>query len=208
MLLAVVVAFYTIKYLLNLQITRSCLVLFGQREKRSKWKVEYDYRIYKIYDWNKSLTGYFFPEYDSELEPRNTTSYKDIDGQQQEQEKVEYSEDKIIETMNKEHKRVRGGNLMIPMLKLNLLDNEAGINLDYVIRSLEENLQMATTWKEWLETNNIQFHIVSAAIYTSREDRNMLSIVLYINSAFILEQKEIGMALNPLLDKLHEDRML
>jgi hypothetical protein len=36
----------------------------------------------------------------------------------------------------------------------------------------------------------------------------MLSIVLYIDSAFILEQKEIGMALNPLLDKLHEDRML
>jgi hypothetical protein len=195
--------------LLKLQITRSCLVLFGQREKRSKWKVEYDYRIYKIYDWNRSLTGYFFPEYDSALEPRNTTDYKDVDyQQQQQQEKEEYSEDKIIETMNKKHKRVRGGNLMIPMLKLKLLDNEAGINLDYAISSLEENLQRAKIWKEWLGTNHIQFSIVSAAVYTSREDRNMLSIVLYIDSVFILEQKEIGTALNPVLDKLHEDGML
>jgi hypothetical protein len=194
-------------YLINLQIARSCLVLFGQREKRkSKWKVEYDYRIYKIYDWNKSLTGYFFPEYASEIEQGNTTNYKDIDDHQQENE--EYSEDKIIETMNKKHKKVRGGNLMIPMLKLNLLDNEAGINLDYTIRSLEENLQRANKWKEWLERNHIQFRIVSAALYTSREDRNMLSVVLYIDSTFILEQKEIGMALNPVLDKLHEDDML
>jgi hypothetical protein len=36
----------------------------------------------------------------------------------------------------------------------------------------------------------------------------MLSVVLYIDSTFILEQKEIGMALNPVLDKLHEDDML
>jgi hypothetical protein len=36
----------------------------------------------------------------------------------------------------------------------------------------------------------------------------MLSIILYIDSYIILGEKEIGRALSPLLNKLHEDGML
>jgi hypothetical protein len=34
----------------------------------------------------------------------------------------EEKEDQFIERMNKAHKKIRGGNLMVPMLRLNLLD--------------------------------------------------------------------------------------
>jgi hypothetical protein len=175
------------------------LVLFGMDNKRSRWKIEYEYSVYKIYDWDKKLAGYFFPQYSS-LQHQRTSSK-----QPQEQEE---EEDKIIERINKIHEKVRGGNLMVPMLRLNLLDNTEGIGLDYTIEALNVNLQRAKTWKEWLEVNHTKFGISGAAIYTAREDRNMLSIVLGINLEMTLGEKELEIDLTPLLDMLHTDGML
>lgn len=173
------------------------LVLFGRNNKKSKWKVEYDYSIYKVYDLDKKLAGYFFPHYNS-LRHQKTSS------KLEEQEE----EDKIIEEMNKSHDKVRGGNIMLPMLRLNLLDNTEGMDLDYTIEAIDANLQRAKTWKEWLELNHKEFGISGAAIYTAREDRNMLSIVLGINLEMMLGEKELEIYLTPLLDKLHTDEML
>jgi hypothetical protein len=94
------------------------------------------------------------------------------------------------------------------MIKLNLFDKEEAIDLDYTIGSLEENLQRTRVWKQWLWQNHKEFKIIGDAVYTAREDRNMLSIVLRIESAFTLGEKEVIMALSPLLDKLHEDGLL
>lgn len=171
--------------------------MFGRDNKKSRWKVEYDYQIYKVYDLDKKLAGYFFPHYNS-LRHQKTSS------KLEEQEE----EDKIIEEMNKSHDKVRGGNLMLPMLRLNLLDNTEGMDLDYTIEAIDANLQRAKTWKEWLELNHKEFGISGAAIYTAREDRNMLSIVLGINLEMMLGERELGIYLNPLLDKLHTDGML
>ena len=168
-----------------------------ERNKKSKWKIKYEYSIYKVYDSNKKLAGYFFPKYGSIERHSNEQGNKDQD-----------QEDKIIDIMNKTHEKVRGGNLMVPMLKLNLLDNNEGIDLDYTIEALDGNLQRAKTWKEWLEVNHTDFSISGAAVYTAREDRNMLSIVLGINSEVILGEKELEIYLTPLLDKLHTDELL
>jgi hypothetical protein len=110
--------------------------------------------------------------------------------------------------MNEAHDKIRGGNLMVPMLRLNLLDNTEGVDLDYIIETLDVNLQRAKVWKEWLETNHREFAISGAAIYTAREDRNMLSIVLGIDLEMMLGEKELEIYLTPLLDKLHTDEML
>ena len=171
--------------------------MFRRNNKKSKWKVEYDYSIYKVYDLDKKLAGYFFPHYNS-LRHQKTSS------KLEEQEE----EDKIIEEMNKSHDKVRGGNLMLPMLRLNLLDNTEGMDLDYTIEAIDANLQRAKTWKEWLELNHKEFGISGVAVYTAREDRNMLSIVLGINLEMILGEKELEIYLTPLLDKLHRDGML
>jgi hypothetical protein len=168
-----------------------------ERNKKSKWKIKYEYSIYKVYDWNNKLAGYFFPQYDSIERHSNEQANKEQD-----------HEDKIIDIMNKTHEKVRGGNLMVPMLKLNLLDSNEGIDLDYTIEALDGNLQRAKTWKEWLEVNHRDFSISGAAVYTAREDRNMLSIVFGINSEVILGEKELEIDLTPLLDKLHTDGML
>jgi hypothetical protein len=171
--------------------------LFG-RNKKSKWKIEYEYSIYKVYDSNKKLAGYFFPQYGSIRHHSSEQGNKDHDQE----------EDKIIDIMNKTHEKIRGGNLMVPMLKLNLLDNTKGIDLDYTIEVLDGNLQRSKKWREWLEVNHTDFGISGAAVYTAREDRNMLSIVLGINLEMTLGEKELELYLTPLLDKLHTDGML
>ena len=162
--------------------------MYGSQNKRSKWKMEYDDTIYKIYDWNKNLAAYFFPNYNL----------------------VETSEDEdeIIEKLNQSHQNVRGGNILLPLIKLNLLDKEERIDLEYTIVALEQNLQRTKVWREWLVQNDRKFAITGNAVFTSREDREMLSIALVIDSNIILGEKETLVALTPLLDELHEATLL
>lgn len=176
--------------------------MFGRGTKDNPlWKLEYIDTVYKIYDWDKNLTGYFFPNYDIDVD-----DYKDKDKDQSQD--AHQLEDKIIEQMNKEKQSVKGGNVMLPMVKLQLLDNTDGIDLDYVINSLEQNAQTTRKWKQWIHDNHLEFKIFGSSIYTAREDRNMLSIVLGIGSNIILGEKEIGINLRPLLDKLHQDELI
>jgi len=160
----------------------------GVKNKRSKWKMEYEDTIYKIYDWNKNLTAYFFPNYNLVEDTEN--------------------EDEIIEKLNQSHQNVRGGNILFPLIKLNLLDKEERIDLDYTIVALEQNLQRTKVWREWLVQNDRKFAISGNAVFTSREDREMLSIALVIDSNIILGEKETLVALTPLLDELHEATLL
>ena len=172
--------------------------MFGRGNRDSPlWKLEYIDTVYKIYDWDKNLTGYFFPNYDI-----NIDDYKD------ESQDAHEVEDNIIEQMNKEKQSVKGGNVMLPMVKLQLLDNEEGIDLDYVINSLDQNAQRTRKWKQWIHNNHLEFKIFGSSIYTAREDRNMLSIVLGLGTNILLGEKEIGTNLRPLLDKLHQDELI
>lgn len=172
--------------------------MFGRGNRDNLlWKLEYIDTVYKIYDWDKNLTGYFFPNYDI-----------DLDDHKDESQDAHEVEERVIEQMNKEKQSVKGGNVMLPMVKLQLLDNEEGIDLDYVINSLEQNAQRTRKWKQWIHDNHVEFKIFGSSIYTAREDRNMLSIVLGLGSNIILGEKEIGINLRPLLDKLHQDELI
>jgi hypothetical protein len=160
--------------------------LFGK--SGSKWKMEYDDTLYKIYDWDGNLAGYLFPEY-GDIEPKD-------------------KEDEIIDELNKTQAEVQEATLLLPMVKLNLLDNHEGMDIDYVILSLETNAQRAGVWKKWLRDNGRSFNITGLAVHTAREDRNMLSVALGIATKFKLGEKEVRDFLSPLLDKLHEDGLL
>ena len=162
--------------------------MYGSQNKKSKWKMEYEDTIYKIYDWNKNLAAYFFPNYNLLENSEN--------------------EDEIIEKLNQSHQNVRGGNVLFPLIKLNLLDKEERIDLDYTIVALEQNLQRTKVWREWSLQNDRKFAITGNAVFTSREDREMLSIALVIDSNIILGEKEALVALTPLLDELHEATLL
>jgi hypothetical protein len=162
------------------------LRIFGKKGEGIKWKTEYDDMLYKIYDWGGNLAGYLFPAY-SDTEPED--------------------EEAIVE-LNRIHAQVTEGTLLLPMSKLNLLDNNEGMKIDYVISSLQANIERTNRWKKWLYDNAQSFNIAGSAVYTAREDRNMLSIALGIVETFNLGEKEVRDFLSPLLDKLHEDGLL
>jgi hypothetical protein len=163
------------------------LRLFGKRGGGSnKWKAEYEDTLYKIYDWSGNLAGYLFPAY-SDIEP---------------------SDEETIVELNRIHAQVTEGTLLLPMVKLNLLDNNEGMDIGYVISSLEANTERTNRWKKWVHDNAELFNIAGSAVYTAREDRNMLSIALGIVKTFNLGEKEVRDFLSPLLDKLHEDGLL
>jgi hypothetical protein len=162
--------------------------MFWKENKKSKWKIDYEDTIYKVYDWNGNLTAYFFPNYELEEDSEN-------------------AEDKI-EEINKQHQNIRGGNILFPMAKLNVLDKEEAINLDYTILALEQSLQRIKAWKEWILKNYMKFAITGNGVHTSREDREMLSIALGLDSNIILGEKEVLVALSPLLDELNNDGLL
>lgn len=165
--------------------------------KKLKWKAVYENGLYKIYDWDKKLAGYFFPKYTRiSQEINGCKDYSDIDNEE------------LIDKLNKSNARVSGGNLLVPMLKLNLLDVQEGIDLDYTIESLEANLERSKLWKRWIANNHREFSIVGSGIYTAREDRNMLSMVLGVDSELVLGEAEIATKLAPLLDNLHEADLL
>ncbi len=161
--------------------------LFSKRGSSNKWKVEYEDTLYKIYDWDGNLAGYLFPTY-KDIEPKD--------------------EEEVIVELNRIHAQVTEGTLLLPMVKLNLLDNNEGMDIDYVISSLQANIERTNRWKEWLHDNAEPFNIADSAVYTAREDRNMLSISLDIVETFNLGEKEVRDFLSPLLDKLHEDGLL
>ncbi|HEY3094770.1 MAG TPA: hypothetical protein VGJ42_03315 [Nitrososphaera sp.] len=160
--------------------------MFGK--SGSKWKTEYGDTLYKVYDWDGNLTGYFFPQY-GDIMPEDR-------------------EDEIIEELNKKHSDVQKATLLLPMVKLNLLDKQEAMDIDFVISSLEANTERAGNWKKWLHDNARSFKIVGAAVHTAREDRNMLSIALGFATTIKLGEKEVRDFLLPLLDKLHEDGFL
>lgn len=170
---------------------------------KPKWTTEYEDTVYKIYDWNKNLAGYFFPKYDAK---------EAIDDQQEElyddNSDADVDDENTIETLNKSHHVIGGGTLMVPLIKLDLLDKQEGIPLNYAIHSLQQNLQHMRRWEDWLGQNQAEFKIIGSAVYTAREDRNMLSVVLGIGSEVTLGEKEVCLGLTPLLDRLHQDGML
>jgi hypothetical protein len=169
----------------------------NRSKKKLNWKAEYTNSLYKIYDWDKKLAGYFFPKYTEATEEQS----QGID-------ESDLRNDELAEELNKSKASVSGGNLLVPMLKLNLLDIQEGMDLDYTIESLETNLKRTKLWKQWIVDNHRQFSIIGTGVYTAREDRNMLSIVLGLNSDLILGEAEVVTKLAPLLDNLHEAGLL
>lgn len=151
------------------------------------WKVEFYDSVYKIYDRDNNLTGYLFPHY-PKLE--------------------EINEDIAIMKLHNSHSVVIGASLMLPMIKLDLLDIEEGQSLDTVLEHLTDNIEKAKEWRGWYLSNKDKYNVLECMVYTAREDRQMLSIVLDLRSEFTLGTKEVTNFVVPILENLSGHGMI
>ncbi|MGI0094173.1 MAG: hypothetical protein ACREA8_08725 [Nitrosotalea sp.] len=150
------------------------------------WTIDTEDAYFKIYDTRKTLVGYFAPEY----------------GDIQPEDKAE----QVIHEMLKNHDPVKGGYLMLPLVKFNIFEDGKEMNLAYLEQQLQEVYTRIMAWKNLVTENEIEHH----KILISHTDHDMLSITLGIifPSPVPLEKKEILGNLGSLLDFANQKGLL
>lgn len=156
------------------------------KNSKDRWSCIYEDSYYKIYDWDKNLTGYFFPLY---------------------QVSDDSDDDRIIQKMNEDHEEIHKGYFMLPFIKINLYNNQE-LDIRRIYENFVDNLERIKKWMVWIDRKKDYFNIVNNMISPSREDLNMLSITFFINENYILKEKEILEKLKPILNDLHDNKLL
>jgi len=153
----------------------------------AKWKLEEEEYYYKIYDSQNELAGYFQPDY-GKIYPAE-------------------KESEIIQEMLKRQDSVYGGILYIPLLKLNLVNEDADYDLEHVMQNLDASLTRARRWKECVSEMS---SIIFARARKSHSDPDMLSVLLGIKFAgpVKLNKNNVLNALQRILDRFHEKELL
>jgi hypothetical protein len=150
------------------------------------WNIEQDDVYFKIYDEHKTLVGYFAPEY-GDIQPADKA-------------------DQVMQEMLKNHDPVKGGYMMLPLVKFGIFEDGKEMHLDYVEQQLQEVYTRILAWKNMMIEKEIAHH----KIMISHTDHDMLSITLGIifSSPVPLEKKEILSNLGGILDFAHQKNLL
>jgi len=153
----------------------------------ANWKLDQEEYYYKVYDEQNNLAGYFQPDY-GEIQPPE-------------------KEEEIIQEMIKRQDHVYGGMLYVPLLKLNLLDEEHDYDLDHVVASLNASIDRTERWKECITGMP---PIIFARVRKSHTDPDMLSVLLGIKfgGPVKLNKQTLLDALKPILDGFHHKELL
>jgi hypothetical protein len=146
------------------------------------WKLDLDDEFFRIYDSKKMIAGYFDPDY-GEIYPKENSA-------------------EIISQMLKNHDKILGGFLMVPLVKFGLFDTDLNVN----ISELESQINRVKThlgkWNEFISQTNNNTH----SIGLSHTDQDMLTITFPINFSepTPLDKTEILKELEPTLDLLQK----
>ena len=150
------------------------------------WKIEHEDTYFRIFDSKKDIAGYFDPDY-GELFPKE----KELE---------------LIDQMHKNHDKIPGGFLMVPMVKFRIFDNDKETKIDDLEQKLDSVKQRISKWKNFLLESKNEFH----EIRVSHTDQDMLSITFPIKFDFpvSLEKKPILENLQSILDLLQKQDLI
>jgi hypothetical protein len=149
------------------------------------WKLELDEDFFRIFDKDHKIAGYFVPDY-GQLFPEDKA-------------------DEIIEKMHKNHDKVPGGFLTVPMVKFGIFDSKENMDILYLQSHIADATARIETWKEFLLERQMQH-----AINISYTDHDMLSLTFPIKFAehVPLEKKALLETMTPTLNLLSEKGLL
>lgn len=154
------------------------------------WKLELDEYFFVIYDSKRQIVGYFDPDYAQEVDS-------------------EEDNDKIIETMLKNHAVIKRGFLTLPLLKFRIFDSPESMSIDYIEKQIDSVKTRIAIWKNFLNEfvpSSSHDHNQTHAIHVSHTDQDMLSITIPIIFSKLtrLEKNEILQEINSTLDQMHK----
>jgi len=150
------------------------------------WKLELDEGYFRIYDSKKLVAGYFDPDY-GEIYPQDNS-------------------EEIILSMLKNHDKILGGLIMVPLVKFRLFDTD----LDTSLSEVEQNVNRVTDhlqkWKNFLSQTNRHFH----SIRISHTDQDMLTITFEVkfSKPTSLEKIKLMEEIFPTLDLLQKSGLV
>lgn len=132
------------------------------------------------------IAGYFDPDY-GDIFPKNKS-------------------DEIISQMLKNHDKIAGGFIMVPMAKFGLFDTDLETDIDTVESQVTSVLDRLQKWKDFLSKNNLKVHFVRI----SHTDQDMLTITFpfKFTQPTPLDKKEIAEEISPTLDLLQKQGLL
>jgi hypothetical protein len=150
------------------------------------WKLESDEDFFRIYDSKKMVAGYFDPDY-GDIFPKDNS-------------------EEIIASMLKNHDKILGGVIMVPLVKFRLFDTDLDTTLNKVeeqVLRVNEHLQK---WKNFMSQTNRQVH----SIRISHTDQDMLTIAFQVrfSKPTPLEKTSLHEELFPTLDMLQKLNLL
>ena len=150
------------------------------------WKLDFEDGYYRIFDSSKLITGYFDPDYGALSAAEN-------------------QEDVILSKI-KNHDKISGGMIMIPLVKFKLFDTD----LNTTISEVEQNVSRVYThlqkWNDFLSTINNKSHFVGI----SHTDRDMLTMTFPIkfSKPTSLEKSHLLEELCSILNLLQKSELL
>ena len=108
--------------------------------------------------------------------------------------------------MLKNHDKITGGFVMVPMVKFGLFDTDLETNLDTVETQVNSVLDRLSRWRKFLSKTNLKIHYVRI----SHTDQDMLTITFpfKFSKPTPLDKKEMVVELTPTLDLLQKLNLL
>lgn len=150
------------------------------------WKLESDEDFFRIYDSKKMVAGYFDPDY-GDIYPKE-------------------NHEEIISSMLKNHDKVLGGVIMVPLVKFRLFDTDLDTNLSEVEKNVIRVTKHIEKWKNFLTETDRTVH----SIRISHTDQDMLTITFQVkfSKPTPLEKTELMEEIFPTLDLLQKSDLL
>ncbi|MFB5627613.1 MAG: hypothetical protein ACE5R5_05405 [Nitrosarchaeum sp.] len=150
------------------------------------WKLDLDDEYFRIFDSKKLIAGYFDPDY-GDLYPKENSA-------------------EIILQMLKNHDKIPGGLLMIPLVKFGLFDSDLDIDMDELENHVTRVSEHLKKWNDFILKTNNTVH----SIRISHTDQDMLTITFPIkfSEPTPLDKDDILKEISPVLDLLQKLNLL
>ena len=150
------------------------------------WKLEFEEGYFRIFDSKKLIAGYFDPDYGNLSEVKNPED--------------------IILSKIKNHDKVLGGMMMIPLVKFKLFDTDLNTILSEVKQNISRVSLHLEKWGVFLSEINNTSHFIGI----SHTDQDMLTVTfpLIFSKPTILEKSDLLEEIYPVLNLLQKSELL